>query len=111
MKRPSPPRPYALAAPASSGETARILASTQFELTTARMAFPCFDANFSIKIRREPQCLYLNMPLVKSVTSVRALLEDHFNVIVKMSTYLVAFIMSDFESVSKIAKNRVNGTC
>uniref|UniRef100_A0A4W3JF21 Endoplasmic reticulum aminopeptidase 2 n=1 Tax=Callorhinchus milii TaxID=7868 RepID=A0A4W3JF21_CALMI len=79
----------------------RLLASTDFEPTSARMAFPCFDepsfkANFSVKIRRGSQYIALsNMPMVRE-----GLFEDHFAVSVRMSTYLVAFIVCDFKSVS-----------
>ncbi|XP_043371287.1 endoplasmic reticulum aminopeptidase 2-like isoform X3 [Dermochelys coriacea] len=86
------------------GET-RIIATTDFEPTSARMAFPCFDepsfkANFAITIRRERKHIALsNMPKIKTIELEGGLLEDHFEVTVKMSTYLVAYIVCDFKSV------------
>ncbi|MBN3289455.1 ERAP1 aminopeptidase, partial [Polypterus senegalus] len=71
------------------------------------MAFPCFDepafkANFSIKIIRDIHHIAVsNMPKIKSIELGEGLIEDHFDVTVKMSTYLVAFIVSDFVSVSR----------
>ncbi|XP_071388973.1 endoplasmic reticulum aminopeptidase 1b [Centroberyx affinis] len=99
----------------SSGET-RVLASTQFEATSARAAFPCFDepafkANFTIRITREPRHIAIsNMPKVKTVELPGGLLEDHFDTTVKMSTYLVAFIVSDFLSVSKTTQHGIKIT-
>uniref|UniRef100_A0A8C5HZ12 Aminopeptidase n=1 Tax=Gouania willdenowi TaxID=441366 RepID=A0A8C5HZ12_GOUWI len=96
----------------TSGEL-RTVASTQFEATYARGAFPCFDepafkANYTLRIIREPRHITIsNMPKVKTVEVQGGLLEDHFDTTVKMSTYLVAYIVSDFLSVSKITKHGV----
>ncbi|XP_066591366.1 uncharacterized protein [Prorops nasuta] len=78
------------------------LGLTQFQTTHARHAFPCFDeprfkAKFTIHIAENPsyKCLS-NMPLSKGPT------EDdpwfHFHESVPMSSYLVAFVISKFES-------------
>ncbi|XP_076854128.1 endoplasmic reticulum aminopeptidase 2 [Brachyhypopomus gauderio] len=89
-----------------SGET-RFLASTHFEPTSARMAFPCFDepifkANYSVRIRRGPLHIALsNMPIEQTVELASGLLEDRFEASVQMSSYLVAFIICDFRSVSR----------
>ncbi|XP_072923757.1 endoplasmic reticulum aminopeptidase 2-like isoform X2 [Hemitrygon akajei] len=91
----------------------RALAATQFESTSARMAFPCFDepafkANFSIRIKREQQHIALsNMPIIKSLPTAEGLFEDHFDVSVRMSTYLVAFIVCDFKSVSAVTSTGI----
>uniref|UniRef100_A0A8K9XYG9 Aminopeptidase n=1 Tax=Oncorhynchus mykiss TaxID=8022 RepID=A0A8K9XYG9_ONCMY len=96
----------------TTGEV-RFMASTQFEATSARAAFPCFDepafkANFTIQIRREARHIALsNMPKVKTVELPGGVLEDHFDTSVRMSTYLVAFIVSDFQSVSKTTSHGV----
>ncbi|XP_077571928.1 endoplasmic reticulum aminopeptidase 1-like isoform X1 [Stigmatopora nigra] len=91
----------------------RILASTQFEATFARAAFACFDepsfkANFTIAIIRESRHVAIsNMPKIKTVELPENVFEDHFATTVKMSTYLVAFIVSDFHSVSKTTQHGV----
>lgn len=96
----------------SSGDV-RMVASTQFEATSARAAFPCFDepafkANFTIQIIREGRHMALsNMPKLQTVALPGGLFEDQFDTTVKMSTYLVAFIVSDFLSVSKYTQHGV----
>lgn len=119
----------------------RVLASTHFEPTSARIAFPCFDepsfkANFSIRIRRSPEHISLsNMPVVsvacmmvkmqgsdicekwlqliicafqvKTEKVDDGLLEDQFYASVKMSTYLVAFVICDFKSVTATTSSGV----
>ncbi|XP_010864060.3 endoplasmic reticulum aminopeptidase 2 [Esox lucius] len=96
----------------SSGET-RILASTHFEPTSARTAFPCFDepsfkANYTISIRRSPAHTALsNMPVEKTVVLDDVLVEDRFTASVRMSSYLVAFIVCDFSSVSETTASGV----
>uniref|UniRef100_A0A673MPW6 Aminopeptidase n=1 Tax=Sinocyclocheilus rhinocerous TaxID=307959 RepID=A0A673MPW6_9TELE len=96
----------------NSGEV-RMLASTQFEATHARAAFPCFDepafkANFTIRVRRESRHISIsNMPKLRTAELADGLLEDQFDTTVKMSTYLVAFIICDFQSISKTSQHGI----
>ncbi|RZB40073.1 Peptidase M1 and/or CopC domain containing protein, partial [Asbolus verrucosus] len=80
------------------------LATTQFQATYARRAFPCFDeplfkATFDIKIRHQEKFNALG-----NTKGERRLDADKPGFVVttfgqtpKMSTYLVAFIVSDFD--------------
>lgn len=88
----------------------RYLAATQFESTAARQSFPCFDepamkANFSMSIVRDKDFISLfNMPLVSSTSMEHNLMIDRFQQSVKMSTYLVAYIVCDFASITNKTK-------
>uniref|UniRef100_A0A8D0GFF3 Leucyl-cystinyl aminopeptidase n=1 Tax=Sphenodon punctatus TaxID=8508 RepID=A0A8D0GFF3_SPHPU len=95
----------------AENSTQRWLAATQFEPLSARSAFPCFDepaykATFAIKIKREEQHLALsNMPKKATTPVADGIVQDEFSASLKMSTYLVAFVVGDLKNSSK----EVNG--
>ncbi|KAG8130885.1 putative Leucyl-cystinyl aminopeptidase-like protein [Naja naja] len=90
-----------------NNNSASWLAATQFEPLSAREAFPCFDepafkANFQVKINREDQHIALsNMPKKSTNLLANGLFQDEFFVSLKMSTYLVAVIVGNFNCISK----------
>lgn len=95
-----------------ASQKSHTIASTQFESTDARRAFPCFDepsfkANFSITIITDKeldgntQVVLSNMPLLTPAEPLKdepTLVRWAFQPSVRMSTYLVAYCITDFTS-------------
>jgi puromycin-sensitive aminopeptidase len=94
-------------------EKEHYIATTQFESTDARRAFPCFDepahkAIFHVSLIVPKGKTTISNTLPVSVAEHSAGLEIiKFSPTPKMSTYLVAFIVGDFEYIEKKSKQGV----
>ena len=91
--------------------TRKMMATTQFEPNDARRAFPCFDepdlkAKFliTLKIQKELDAVS-NMP-VKTEKIIDNAKEIAFEETPMMSTYLVAFIIGEFEYLEGKTKDK-----
>lgn len=85
-----------------------VIATTQFESTNARRAFPCFDepdlkASFGVMLRVDNSLMTVSCgELVSSTELENGLREDRFADTMVMSTYLVAFIVGELEATEAI---------
>ncbi|XP_073943332.1 aminopeptidase N-like isoform X2 [Choristoneura fumiferana] len=102
----------------TSDQQVRSLGVTQFEPTSARAAFPCFDepafkAMFEISIAHLANLTALSNMKVSSQEDIidsPGWKWTHFERSVNMSTYLVAYIVSDFASAETTYVSKDNIT-
>jgi len=86
----------------------KTIATTQFEATDARRAFPCWDepdlkATFSVELTVEDHLLALsNAAEISRVSLPSGKVKVSFSETMKMSTYLVAFIVGELEATDPI---------
>ncbi|KAK3860173.1 hypothetical protein Pcinc_033761 [Petrolisthes cinctipes] len=91
----------------------KALAVTQFQATDARRAFPCLDepglkATFEVFLARQTNMTTIsNMPIKETIPleGEEGWVWDHYDTTVPMSTYLVAFVVSDFANLTTTANN------
>ena len=101
------------------------LVSSQFEPVKARRAFPCFDepamkASFDIRVKHDGSMRAIsNMPVISSQSigsdGTYNWIETKFNTTLKMSTYIVALIIADYDCIesiviSPLTANKINSS-
>ncbi|KAL4216762.1 hypothetical protein ACF0H5_024485 [Mactra antiquata] len=98
------------------GNETKYIATSQMQPTDARKTFPCMDepalkAVFEITIVRKSHMTALsNMPLAKSEIRGDNWVADRFEPSLKMSTYLVAILVSEFDHKTQITGKNITYT-
>ncbi len=95
-----------------SGE-ARLMAATQFEATDARRAFPCWDepafkAVFAVTLVIDPKLTAVSNTAVVGERVERGRKVVTFAETMKMSTYLVAFVVGELEATDAVLVGRAS---
>src|SRR5207245_10450149 len=90
---------------------ARLMAATQFEATDARRAFPCWDepafkAVFAVTLVIDPKLTAVSNTSVVSERVERGRKVVTFADTMKMSTYLVAFVVGELEASQAVLVRR-----
>ena len=83
------------------------IGTTQFESTDARRAFPCFDepefkSIFSITLKVPKDLFTVSNTGIKNITKTDSHDIYEFSDSIKMSTYLVAFVIGPFEATEEV---------
>jgi puromycin-sensitive aminopeptidase len=87
--------------------TAHVLATTQFEATDARRAFPCWDepafkAVFAVTLAIPPSLTAVSNTAPASERNEGGKKVLQFRDTIRMSTYLVAFVVGDLEATDPV---------
>jgi len=91
---------------------ARLMAATQFEATDARRAFPCWDepafkAVFAVTLVIDPKLTAVSNTSIVGERVERGRKIVTFADTMKMSTYLVAFVVGELEATDAVLVGRI----